>query len=256
MSIYDAIIPAGGTIDPAFSAKAGTDQKALIVFNGETILESILKALRASGVIRNIVVIGSKEVQDASKDLATHTLDQGSSGPDNIFRGLEKLKGADSNLDRVLIVTCDLPFLNGELIKKFVESCPADRDVCIPIIHENDFERAYPGTTSTFVKLKDGTFTLGGMFMMNAQKLPEIRSSIQRVFDQRKSKLGMAMLLGPVFVFKWLTKALTIDDLEKKIVSMLGCSGKAIVGAPVELAYDIDYLDDYDYAMDLVGAKA
>lgn len=255
MSTYDAIIPAGGTIDPGFAATVGTDQKALIVFNQETMLESILKALKDSGVIRNTVVIGSEQVQEKAKPYATFAIDQGSSGPDNIYKGLAKL-GEAGELDRVLIVTCDLPFLSADLIQRFVKSCPGDRDICVPIIPKEDFERTYPGTTSTFVNLKDGTYTLGGMFAMNARKLPEIRPSIERVFEQRKSKLGMAKLLGPGFVLKWLTKTLTIPDLERKIVSMLGCTGKAIVGAPVELAYDIDYQDDYDYAIRLVEAQA
>lgn len=254
MSTYDAIIPAGGTIDPEFAAKAGIDQKALIVFNGETMLETILRALKDSGVIRNTVVIGSAEVQEKAKGLATYTLDQGSSGPDNIYRGLDKLRESGSAMDKVLIVTCDLPFLTGDIVKRFIEACPADKDVCIPIIHKEDFERSYPGTDSTFVALKDGIYTLGGMFMMNAVKLPEIRPAIQKVFDQRKSKIGMAKMLGPAFVLKWLTKSLTIPDLERKIVAMLGCTGKAVVGAPVELSYDIDYLDDYDYAVKLVEA--
>lgn len=256
VSTYDAIIPAGGTIDPAFAAEAGTDQKALIVFNGQTMLESVLRALSESGVVRNTVVIGSSQVQDKARPLATHVLDQGSTGPDNIYRGLDKLKESSPDMDKVLIVTCDLPFLSGDLVKRFVDACPEDRDVCIPIIHQADFERTYPGTTSTFVQLKDGTFTLGGMFLMNAKKLPEIRPAIQRVFEQRKSKLGMAKLLGPVFVLKWLRKSLTIPDLERKIVSMLGCSGKAVVGAPVELSYDIDDLEDYRYAAKLIGAQA
>lgn len=256
MSTYDAIIPAGGTIDPAFAAKAGTDQKALIVFDGETMLETILRALKESGVVRNTVVIGSEQVQEKARPLATHVLDQGSSGPDNIYRGLDKLQESTPDMDKVLIVTCDLPFLSGDLVKRFVNACPEDKDVCIPIILKEDFEKAYPGTSSTFVALKDGTFTLGGMFLMNARKLPEIRPAIQRVFEQRKSKVGMAKMLGPAFVLKWLTKSLTIPDLERKIVSMLGCTGKAVVGAPVELSYDIDYLDDYEYAVKLVGAKA
>ncbi len=256
MSTYDAIVPAGGTIDPSFAAKVGTDEKALIQFENLTMIESVLKALRESGVIRNIVVVGSAKVQSFAVNYAATGLDQGDSGPENIFRGLEKLKEGNQILDRVLIVTCDLPFLNAAMIRDYVQMCPVDKDICVPVIEAAEFNLAYPGTSSTFVKTKDGTFTIGGIFMMNGKKLPELRSSIEKVFAKRKSKIGMATLIGPAFIFKFLTKTLTIRDLEAKIESMLGCTGKAVRGAPVELAYDIDYLDDYEYALTKFGVKS
>jgi len=256
VSTFDAIVPAGGTIDPEFAAKVGTDQKALITFEGKSILETTLRALRDSGMIRNVVVVGSKDVQSKASDFAAIGLDPGSSGPENIFRGLDRLKELNPDMDQVLIVTCDLPFLSGDLIQRYLKMCPGDKDICVPVIEADDFNKAYPGTSSTFVKTRDGTFTLGGMFLMNGRKLPQIRTSIEKVFERRKSKLGMALLLGPVFVSKWLAKTLTIADLERKIQSMLGCSGKAVRGAPVELAYDIDYLDDYEYAAKFVEARA
>lgn len=255
MSTFDAIVPAGGTIDGPFAEQAGTQVKALITFNGSTILETVLKALRESGKIRNIVVIGTPEVRAVATNFAAVGLEPGETGPDNIFRGLDHLKKLDPNLDKALIVTCDLPFISGETITKYVELCPLDKDICVPVIEEADFHRAYPGTSSTFVKTKDGTFTIGGMFMMNGRKLNELRTSIERVFAKRKSKLGMAMLIGPAFVMKYITKSLTLYDVEKKIESMLNCSGRAVRNAPVELAYDIDDLEDFSYALTLVEKK-
>lgn len=66
----------------------------------------------------------------------------------------------------------------------------------------------------------------------------------------------MAKLLGPGFVLKWLTKRLTLVDVEAKIMNVLGCSGAAVTGSAPELAFDIDYKDDYDYAVSHVGGKA
>lgn len=251
MSTFDAIVPAGGTIDPEFAAVVGTEQKALIRFGERTILESVLKALRESGVIRNIVVVGSPEVQAKALDFAAIGVDPGSTGPDNIFRGLDKLKASVPDLDKALIVTCDLPFITGDTVRRYLEMCPDGVDICVPVIDEPDFHAAYPNTSSTFVKTRDGKFTLGGMFLMNARHMPQIRSAIERVFEKRKSKLGMARLIGPTFILKFLTKTLTIKDLENKIQSMLGCTGKAVRGAPNELAYDVDDLEDYEHAVRL-----
>jgi GTP:adenosylcobinamide-phosphate guanylyltransferase len=252
VTTYDAIVPAGGTLDPEFAAIAGTDQKALVRVGERTILECVLKALRESGIIRNIVVVGSPEVQSKARDFAAIGVDPGSTGPDNIFKGLDKLNASVPDLDKALIVTCDLPFITGESVRKYLEVCPNDVDICVPIIDEPDFHASFPGTSSTFVKTRDGVFTIGGMFLMNARNMPQIRSAIERVFAKRKSKLGMAKLIGPTFIFKFLTKTLTIRDLENKIQSMLGCTGKAVRGAPTELAYDIDDREDYEYAVRLL----
>ena len=250
---YDAIVPAGGTIDEPFAKLVGTSEKALIEIDGRKILDSVLSALRESGVIRNIAVVGSQAVQTLASKYDAAEVEPGQTGPDNIFRGLDKLHEMNSNMDRVLIVTCDLPFLTADIVRKYIELCPSTKDICVPVIEAAEFTQAYPNTTSTFVKTKDGTFTIGGMFLMNARKLPKLRASIERIFEKRKSKLGLAMLIGPTFVAKFLTHSLTIRDLERKIESMLGCTGAAVRGAPVELAYDIDYQDDYDYAVSLVG---
>jgi len=248
VSTYDAIVPAGGTIDPDFAALVGTDQKALIQFGGKTILDGVLGALRNSGIVRTIVVVGSSDVQAKAAAYGAIGIEQGESGPDNIFKGLDRLKESHPDLDKAVIVTCDLPFLTGDIVRRYVELCPTDVDICVPIIDEPDFHAAYPGTSSTFVKTREGKYTIGGMFLMNARHMPQIRSAIEKVFEKRKSKLGMAKLIGPTFILKFLTKTLTIRDLENKIQSMLGCTGKAVKGAPVELAFDIDYRDDYEYA--------
>jgi molybdopterin-guanine dinucleotide biosynthesis protein A len=255
VSTYDAIVPAGGTIDANFASLVGTEEKALIQLGERTILETILTALKESGRIRNIVVVGSENIENAAQPFGVKVIRPGESGPENIFRGLDALKEMDPALDKALIVTCDLPFLTAESVQNYIDRCPENRDVCVPVIEAEEFNRKYPGTSSTFVRTKDGVFTIGGMFLMNAKKMPSLRSQIESVFARRKSKLGMAMLIGPVFVYKWLSKSLTLRDLERKIESMLGCTGSAVRNVPVELAYDVDYQDDYEYAIKYVEAR-
>lgn len=249
VSTVDAIVPAGGTIDAEFAQLVGTQEKALIEIGGRSILQAVVQALRDSGRIRNIVVVGSSSVREQVSSLGVECIEPGDSGPENIFRGFDKLQQLAPKVEQALIVTCDLPFVSGESVASYLDLCPPDRDICVPVIDREAFEAAYPGTTSTFVQTKDGTFTIGGMFLMSARKLPQLRQSIEQIFAKRKSKIGMAMLIGPKFVWKYLTKSLTISDLEAKIESMLRCTGAAVRGAPVDLAYDIDYRDDYEYAL-------
>ena len=250
MPIIDAILPAGGTIDAEFAKVVGVENKALIMINGKTLLGHALDALEGTGAIRSTVVIGPEEVQKSDDgQRASYRLPQGDTGPANIYRGLDHLMKEGTPPDKVLIVTTDLPFVTAEAILDFLNRCPADRDICVPLIRESDFHQRFPGTTATFVKLKDDSWTTGNIFLLDVNALKRSRSHIEDVFKNRKSKTGMAKLLGPVFVLKWLTKRLTLADVEAKIKSMLGCSGAAITNSKPELHYDIDFLDDYEYAI-------
>lgn len=87
------------------------------------------------------------------------------------------------------------------------------------------------------------------MYLLDVQALRRAKPYIDRIFEVRKSKLGMAKLLGPSFLLRFVTKSLTVKDLERKIESMLQCSGRALPNSPAELAFDLDYLDDYEFAL-------
>lgn len=234
---------------------AGTEIKALIPFDGVTILGRTISALRDTGVVGKIAVIGGEELRTSdSAQGADLLIPEGSSGPDNIQRGLEALTEGGKP-ERVLVVTTDLPLITPEIISRFISACPPDKDICVPLVAKRDYDGAFPGSTATFVTLRDGTWTTGCAYVMSVAALERSRPYIERVFENRKSKLGMAKLLGPAFLLKFLTKTLTIPDVERKIESLLKCSGAAVPNSPPELAYDIDFVDDYEYAIEHLTPK-
>jgi molybdopterin-guanine dinucleotide biosynthesis protein A len=252
---YDAILPAGGKISPELARRVGTDVKALIQIEGRTILASTLEALRGSQFVGRSVVIGGSEVQKAARHTADVVLPETASGPENILSGLKYLLGTDTPPQKVIVITTDLPFLTSEIINTFVGMCPPDRNICVPLVNRTDWDKRFPDSTATFATLKDGSWTTGCAYLIDGGALRAAMPQLERVFEYRKSVVKMARLLGPKFLFKFLTKTLTVPDVEEKIQSMLGCTGAAIRHAPTELAYDIDDLEDYDYAIGLINRK-
>lgn len=249
MILRDAILPAGGRLDPETAARAGTEIKALASFGTLTILERTIEALRESGLVRRIVVIGPTELRGhPSCTRADAVLDEQSTGPDNIFCGVDYLAGQEDALEEMLIVTTDLPFLSPEIVRAYLALCPSDREFCVPLISREAFNERYPGATATFVTLRNGEFTAGCMYAAKLAALRRARPHIERVFEQRKNKLGMARLLGPSFVWGYFRRSLTVADIERKVQSLLDCRGAAIADSPPELAYDIDDLEDFEYA--------
>lgn len=247
--LRDAILPAGGRLDPATAQAAGCDVKALIEIGGESILERTVRALRESGRVRRIVVIGPPELRGHPACAgADAVLDEAATGPDNIFLGVDYLAAQPDALDTMLVVTTDLPFLDASVVNRYLDLCPPERGFCVPLISHAEFTARFPEATATFVSLRDGEWTAGCMYAASVSALRAARPHIERVFEQRKSKMGMAKLLGFGFVVGYLTKTLTVQSVENKVKSLLNCDGAAIAGSPPELAYDIDDLEDYRYA--------
>ena len=254
MVTYDAIIPAGGNLDPDFARRVGTDSKALIDFNGLTLLTRTINNLRESAVVQRIVVVGCDAVQAeahyAGADIAIADV---GSGPDNILAGLNALGATTS---RVVVITCDMPFVDAHGIHRFIHACPDDIDFCVPIVRRRDFDARFPGTSSMFVPLKDDQWTLGGAYLISVDALRKSQVHIERVFQNRKSMMGMAKLLGPVFLLKFVTKTLSMPDIKQKCEQILHASGYPVTDGPPELAFDIDDLEDYEYALSRLAANS
>ncbi len=247
----DAVLPAGGRISGAFAAEAGAGVKALISFGGRTVLERTLATLRATGRVRRSVVIAPPEVQGLSAAAAADAvLPETDSGPGNILSGLEWLRdSADGALPaRALVLTTDLPFLTPQVLVRFLDMCPPDSDLCLPLVGREEFQARFPGHGRRFVRLHDGAWTIGCAFLVRPAALLANRAHLERVFAARKNQLRMARLLGGGFLLRLLTGRLTLHDIERRCSGMLGCTGRGLCGSPAELAFDIDRPSEYRYA--------
>jgi len=259
MMKVDVILPAGGRISGAFAAEAGTEIKALLPLGGETVLERTLAALRATGRVGRIVLIGPAEVIEhpAARD-ADAALLEGESGPANVLRGLEWLREADGgrHAERALIVTTDLAALTPEAITNFLDACPADADICLPLIRRAEIQARFPGLSLDYVRLRDGEWTMGCAFLVNPDAVARNHHLIVRVFAARKSQLAMARLLGPLFIVRFLMRRLTVREIEQRCLQILGCTGSAVRACAPALAFDLDDLVDYRYAIGPPAAQA
>jgi len=249
----DVILPAGGRISGSFAAAAGTGVKALIPVGGRTVLERTLAALRGTGRVGRIVVIGPAEVaaHPAARAADAVLPEGGSTGPANIVRGIEWLRDASGgrHAERVLVVTTDLPFLTPEAINSFLDACPSDLDACVPVVRRDEFEARFPGSSGTYVRLRDGQWAIGCAFLVNPAMVLGNRARIEGVFAARKSPIAMARLLGPLFIARLLFGRLTVGQIEQRCLDILGCTGAGVRGCPPELAFDIDRPGDYRYAV-------
>jgi len=251
----DVVLPAGGRIYGEFAIEAGAEVKALISFNGKTVLEHSIETLRDTDCIGRIVVVGPDEIaaHPAAKAADVVLSEGGDSGPANIIRGLEWLHSTDGKYaDRVLIVATDLPFLTPEAIVKFIGSCDPEADFCVPLVRREEFESRFPGAEIEYVHLVDGQWTMGCAFLVNPEAVIKSRSLIENIFSMRKSQLGMVRILGLGFILRFLFGRLTVAHIEKRCNTIIKCKGRAIYASDAALAYDMDKPDEYKYAVNAI----
>jgi len=249
----DVLLPAGGRVKGDFASLAGNEVKALIDFDGKSILERTLQAVRsidAPGLrIHRVAVVGPTSTHTLARASgADYVLPETQTGSENILLGIDFLQSRSTTTDRILIMTTDMPFVTADSIQGFIARCPSDAQVCVPVVERECFEKIYPGLIRTDTHLSDGWFRLGGMFLVDANALLTNRVHLERVFEARKSNLKLAALIGLPMVLKYIARRLSSDDILQRAAQILQVSGAVIKGAPPEIGFDIDLQEEFEYA--------
>lgn len=246
-----AVLPAGGGMEARYARETGVTSRALLRFGGETMVGRTIRALRETGRVGAIVVVGPAEVREHETARgADGALPDDASYAENVLRGIQWLREkANDQLARALIVATDLPFVTAEAVNGFVSRCPAEADICLPVVRRSEYEQRFPGAPTRFFRFADGLCALGCASLVNPEALERTRGRIERALASRKNPLAMAAMLGLPFIFRFITRSLRVAEVEERCRHLLRCSGTAVWGAAPELACDIDGIEDYRYAM-------
>jgi CTP:molybdopterin cytidylyltransferase MocA len=239
-----AVLLAGGRISGELARRSRVEIKALIDFGGETLLDRAVRAARGAGVER-VVVVGPEET--AVHGEAAHVR-EGSGGIENLFLGLEELSRSGLP-ERLLILATDLPFVTAEAVSALLDAASLEAGVVVPVLTREEFAAGYPEAPAVYVRLADGQFTAASAFVVDPGILSPMRPRLESAFAARKSQLGMAALFGPLATLKFLAGRLRSEDVVRRANRQLGINGCALRGCPPELAFDIDTLEEYEYAL-------
>jgi GTP:adenosylcobinamide-phosphate guanylyltransferase len=242
--MYSAVITAGGRVDGEFARTIGTRVKALAPFRGSTFLHRTIDALRDAGVER-IAVVGGDEVRDACAADVEQVVRESEDGAENLRRALYSWNGDVA----LLYATSDMPFITAEAVRTFVEATPSGT-LALPLTEWGDFERRFPKAPPFGITLAGEKVVNGGVFAIPAGAAPNIDNFARRFFDARKSPLAMARLTGPLLLLQFLLKRLSVAQLQAHAQRLLALPARAVRAAPPELAYDVDVLEEYRYAVE------
>ena len=233
----DAIILAGGTIEPDLKEATGVEFKALVPVAGRPMVAWLMDALRESNVIDRIVVVGPKDVLEALEGV--EGVEERGSFEENLSAGLEACQAED-----VLVVPCDIPLLSPSTVHEFVLLYRRrEVELAYAAVPRGAVEARFPGVRRTYARLREGAFTGGNMVVARREVLGRIGDIVSLSFSARKSLVGLARLLGIGFVLKFVVGLASLADIEARAAKVLGAPAAAIVLEKPDAAMDVDSLE-------------
>ncbi|AEF16221.1 MULTISPECIES: nucleotidyltransferase family protein [Thermoanaerobacterium] len=234
----NALILAGSTGDEKLP------EKALIKIKDRYMISYVIDALRGSGKVDKIAVVGDREKLQCIDGIDI-LIDQGNSIIENVVKGIEPFK----NDRRVLILTCDIPMLTKEAVIDFVEQSEAlNADLCYPIVKREDNERKFPDAKRTYAKIKEGTFTGGNIFYINPQIVDACIEAAKQFIAFRKKPWKLGQLLGFRILILFAFGRVTISQLERKVSELFNINAKAVISKYPEIGNDVDKDEDVEMA--------
>jgi GTP:adenosylcobinamide-phosphate guanylyltransferase len=229
-----AMVLAGGegaVIDPLVRVKG------LVPIAGRPMIEWVVQALHDAETIAQIAVVIPGDTKTGPwAQLVDHLVLSDSSFIDNALAGFEALGDQP-----VLAATGDLPALTPEAIDDFVsQSLASGAEFAYPLVRATDMEQQFPGSHRTYVRVAGGRVTGGNMMFLLPQLVRRNRDLGQRLFETRKSAVGMARVIGASFMFRYLTGRLRVNDVERKMEELLGAKCSAIYTRHASIGADVD----------------
>jgi GTP:adenosylcobinamide-phosphate guanylyltransferase len=235
-----------GPDDPLY-AITKVEKKALIPLVSRPMISWVLDALRGSGVVDHIVVVGLKRQDLASEDHQLHFVDSVGGMVDNIFAGLNKLQEVNPSVEKILLFSSDIPLITPEIVRGFVEECGSqEADIYYAVIEEKTMEARFPGSRRTFVPFKGGRYSGGDALLVDVAATAGNVELARALTGSRKNYLDQARMLGFGFIIRFLLRMMTVYEAAERAAQKANLNGRVVNTRFAELGMDLDKPHQYE----------
>ncbi len=231
--------------------------KALLTIGERPMVDYVIEALRSCPDVGKIVLVGGASLRKAyCPPPGLLFALPGDSPLGSLASGAEVLDTAPDAADWILACTGDIPFLTAGAVGDFLSQCRRrEADFYYPITTRETAERRFPGVKRTYVGLRDGAFTGGNLFLVRRSIVWEALPKAEGFIRLRKQPLALARLVGFGFLLAYLLGFMTIALAERRISSLVGYRGAAVISDYPEIGVDVDKVSDLDMARRLLAAS-
>jgi molybdopterin-guanine dinucleotide biosynthesis protein A len=242
--MYDAIVLAGGVNSEQLRQYSCAEYEALIEIHGKPMVTFVVDALLKVEEVRNIVVVGpEKELHGHLPKERVKLVASADGIIGNVLTALQNMEPTK----KVIVATADIPMLTPEAVCDFLQRCSQqEADFYYPIVAREANEGHYPGMRRTYVKLREGTFTGGNIFLVDPVVVGRCVEAANKIVAQRKNPFQLSRLLGLRFIIQFLLGTLTLPAVAKRVSEILNLRGAVVVSAYPELGIDVDKPSDLD----------
>ncbi len=237
-----AVVLAGSPNSGPLRECSSESCEAMIRIGAKPMIRYVVEALLESRSIDKIIVAGPVELKNVFPEDSIEVVEATGTVIENLTNGFNRL----DHTGRVLIAACDIPLLTAKAVNEFIKM-GGDKsvDLYYPIVPMHEIHQRFPEISRTCVKLREGTFTGGNLFLVNPEIIGRCAPLAQKFINYRKSPFHLCRLLGLKFVLKFLVNRLSIPEIEEKISNLLKIKGKAVITGYPEIGIDVDKPSDY-----------
>ena len=255
-STYDTVILAGHGAEPSeLTLGADDPRKALLPLDGRPMVSFVVDALRASGCMRRLVVVG---LADVERELAldagwpvTH-LPNDISVVANALHAIDALDAAEP----LFFCASDIPLLTAEAVRDFLQRAVASGgDLCYPIVSQAVMEGRFPGSGRSFRPTADGAYAGGGLFLVAPDVVRRNADMLLKATASRKSAWRLAALLGPRVLLAFALRTVRLASVERRVSQVMACAFRFIVSPYPELAMDVDKPKHVPVVLNALGER-
>jgi len=239
----DVVILAGARNKGPLKEVSPIEHEALIEIGELPMVEYVIRAVKKANLTRKVAVVGpARELEESIQEKVDFIIDAGDSIRENITRGIDVL----DEQKYVLLMTSDIPLVTAEIIDDFISTCLEDNeaDLYYPIIPKEENLAKYPNVKRTYFHLVEGVFTGGNMVMMSPSIIEGAAEIIDKAFSLRKKPWKLSQLLGMKFIFKFVIRHLSINEIEEKVSKITGYKGHFMITQYPEIGFDVDKPSD------------
>lgn len=226
-------------------AKASTASfESDIMIHGRPMVDYVIDAIGGHPAITAVRVIGPTGNQPD-----VEYREAGESLWENIERGVD---GFDPDIP-ILIASSDIPLLTVPVVDDFLREAPTGLDVVYPVVPKTVVEAYWPGVRRTYIRMREGVFTGGNLFLIKPRAVVRAGSHARRLLAHRKSPIRLARDIGLALLFKFVTGLLSLSDAERAGGRLLAIKGRALIFPYPEVGIDVDKPEDLDMVVRSLG---
>ena len=239
---------------------AGVRCKSLAPINGIPMIFRVLEALSSSSKIDNKLLCGPPESIIDQEPKLTECIASGRAAwianqATPSLSAHEAMKSLPQ--DRaILLTTSDHALLTPQIVDFFCNKAQESGcDVVVGVARHETVMAAYPETSRTAYRFKDGAYCSCNLFAFLTPQARTVPSFWRRVEQQRKKPLRVISILGWRTVLLYLLKKLTLPETVNRISKRLGCRAGIVIIPYPQAAVDVDSVEDLHLVQKLAEKK-